>query len=222
MKINKKVLEEISKAISSDLNFGRGNLKLLLLSFMSLKSRGSNPKSENFFDYAIKTIFSCVYFHIIKIIDHVIADYGVKTSLREIIQRSDNQDVTNQYNNFIECKKLIRFYQKHPEKKFRLWSYSRIFEERCFLNASVYKNRALISFSIGLLGPSQEDALKMYALSEYKSEAEKLYRKGLKIRSLLKRVAPSDDEEEDNTHSKKKSKGDRCTTFRRHNFCIGY
>lgn len=161
------------KQISQEFNFNNGILRYLLAYFDSCKRIRKDVKVDAFYNYAIIQTYQNHGMHVIKLIDAVREQFDITADkLPELFSKFEASRVIKQLDNYYKVKQALDFYSDNTQFEVdgqifhcKFYQFARLFEGRCFLDASVSRNRALITAAISLLGPKWLGALQIYGLS---------------------------------------------------------
>lgn len=161
----------------------RGVLKYLVINMTVHNHRENAYKTRQFYEYALETPFEHNHFHLVRIVDKVLDDYGMTgTDLKNLIHSYDYGDLKIEIENYLFVKDLLRdHYFMH-----RYYKFARTFEPRCYMEASVFINRSILSFCIGMLPDVERPSLNIYGLRDHSGCVDRWFGLGKSIRIRLK------------------------------------
>lgn len=160
MSISTDSVKDYRRVLVDNVNISRSLLKVALVSMTEILDKSTTAQSRAFYEYAIKIPFDMNGFHLIKQLDSVASQYQMNPlSIESLMTSSNDMQVVREYRNYLEVKKQLMFYERHPSIQLggttftnKYYRYTRNFEGRCFIKASAYKNTHIIAYAICLSG----------------------------------------------------------------------
>lgn len=168
---------------SNHARLGKGVLKYLVVNMSIHYHRENALKTRAFYEYALETPFEHNHFHLIRIVDKVLDDYEMSsTDFKDLIHTYNYADLKIQIENYLFIKDLLR------DHYFMHWYYkfATSFEPRCYMQASVPSNRAILSFCTGMLPDTEKASLDINGLRDRNGTVERWFCLGRSIRMKLK------------------------------------
>lgn len=181
------------KQIAQEFNFNNSLLRYILEFFDISRKLKKDVKSEAFFSYAIEKTFKFHGMHMVKLIDAVREEFDLTADkLPELFARFSIAKVSRQLEHYFKMRAALDYYSDHHTFEIdgsvfhsKYFEYARLFEGRCFLEASVSRNQSLMRATLSLLGPKWMGGYQIYGLNKDPEDSDTIAMRGAVIRNEI-------------------------------------